>query len=107
MDMLTVDSAQGRENQCTIFDLVLAYKREGGNKFVRDNQRLNVVISRSRNMLVLMGDLKSLEPNAIELQRRAKLTEEQRDLRETGIAAAPGPFVGYSTISSNTIWFTP
>ena len=97
-DVFTVDSAQGRENQCTIFDLVLAHERTRGNKFVRDNQRFNIVIFQLQNLFIVVSDLKSLvgtlkplfcvlmslEPNAAELRYRATLIEEQRDVRETG-----------------------
>ena len=81
-EVFTVNSAQRRENQCTIYDLILAHTCVGGTKFVRDSQRLNVAISRSQNMSILVGDLNPLAPNDRELQHRQSLTDEERALRE-------------------------
>ncbi|KAL8950400.1 MAG: hypothetical protein Q9222_003558 [Ikaeria aurantiellina] len=58
--IMTIDSMQGREAECTIFDLVLADTRDGGYGFITSARRLNVGSSRSRNMFAFVCDSKLL-----------------------------------------------
>lgn len=60
VEVLTVDSMQGQENKCTIFDLVLARSRLGGPGFVVDKHRLNVALSRSQDMFIMVADTEAL-----------------------------------------------
>ena len=82
MEIFTVDSAQGRENQCVIYDIVLAVERTGDIKFVRDPQRLNVAISHAQNMFIIVGDINLMEPNGEEKCRRAKMDSAEVKARE-------------------------
>ena len=52
---------QGRENDCTTPDLVLSSKRQGGLRFVKDEHRLNVGLSRSIDHFVLTCDVQALD----------------------------------------------
>ena len=52
----TVDSLQGAENKCVIFDLVVSAARKGGLGFVTDNKRLNVAMTRPEDLLIIIGD---------------------------------------------------
>ena len=82
IQVFTVDSVQGRENKCTIFDTVLAYTRLGGWGFVKDGLRLNVAVSRSIEHFIFVCDLTALNDTA---QHRKDLDEmefEDREARE-------------------------
>ena len=83
IQVFTADSVQGRENQCTTFDIVLSYDRIGGWGFVREGLRLNVALSRSINHFVFVCDLAALNPNERHLQQLDELDEEARQLRES------------------------
>ena len=54
---------QGRENKCTIFDVILAFARFGGWGFVTESLRLSVALSRSIDHFVLVCDLAALKPS--------------------------------------------
>ncbi|KAL8729458.1 MAG: hypothetical protein Q9166_004706 [cf. Caloplaca sp. 2 TL-2023] len=57
INVSTVDSMQGRENECVIFDpTVSSIREQGGVGFIVDRKRLNVAVSRARNMFLLVGD---------------------------------------------------
>ena len=80
--VFTADSVQGHENNCTIFDIVLAATRIGGWGFVREGLRLNVAISRSIDHFVLICDLAALNPSAQHLQELDQLDDKERQDRE-------------------------
>ena len=80
----TVDSMQGGEGECTIFDLVLARQRIGRYGFVKIGNRLNVALSRSKNMFMLICDTSALEKSAAYERRLLTLSpEEQEEAKET------------------------
>ena len=82
LQVFTADSVQGRENKCTIFDMVLAYARIGGWGFIREGLRLNVAISRSCDHFVLVCDLAALDPSERHLQQLEELEPKERQERE-------------------------
>lgn len=49
-----IDSMQGRENKYTIFDIVLSFSHLGGPRFVVNRHRLNVALSRSQEMCIMV-----------------------------------------------------
>lgn len=79
IQVFTVDSTQGRENRCTIFDIVLAYTRLGSWGFVKDGLRLNVAVSRSIEHFILVCDLTALNESP---QHRKDLDELEFEDRE-------------------------
>ena len=83
IQVFTVDSVQGQENQCTIFDIVLSYTRNGGWGFVKEGPRLNVALSRSINHFIFVCDLAALNPNKAHLRQLEELDEEARELRKS------------------------
>ena len=82
IQVFTVNSVQGRENGCTIFDIVLAYTRIGGFGFVRDGLRLNVALSRSSDHFIFVCDLAALNESERHKQLLEALDEEAREDRE-------------------------
>ena len=85
LEVYTADSVQGRENKCTIFDIVLAFARIGGWGFVKEGLRLNVAISRSTDHFMLVCDLAALNPSERHQQELDQLDHEEREEREMGI----------------------
>ena len=79
--VFTADSVQGRENNCTIFDIVLAFERIGGWGFIKEGLRLNVAISRSREQFILVCDLTALNPNKRHAQQLEQLGDKEREER--------------------------
>lgn len=75
--VFTVDAMQGSENQCTIFDTVLAKYRSGGYGHVASGFRLNVALSRSINMFIILIDRKSLDISEFWEKKREAMEEEQ------------------------------
>ena len=76
IQVFTVDSKQGQENACTIFDLVLSYHRIGGLGFEQEESRLNVALSRWINHFILVCDLAALNHDDRHLQQLDKLDGE-------------------------------
>ncbi|KAH7146272.1 P-loop containing nucleoside triphosphate hydrolase protein [Dactylonectria macrodidyma] len=54
----TVDGFQGKENDIIIAVMGTSYPRPGSRSFAIDDQRLNIMISRQRYGLVIVGDIK-------------------------------------------------
>ena len=52
----TVDRFQGQEADIVLLDLVVRSNRSEGLGFMRDKTRLNVAISRARDVLIVIGD---------------------------------------------------
>ncbi|KAL9639860.1 MAG: hypothetical protein Q9204_000926 [Flavoplaca sp. TL-2023a] len=64
VEVSTVDAMQARENQCIVFDLVVASRRDyRGFGHIIDAKRLCVALSRAQNMFVMVGDI-TLPDNA-------------------------------------------
>ena len=82
VQVFTADSVQGRENKCTIIDIVLAFVRIGGWGFVREGLRLNVAISRSCDQFILVCDLSALKPSDRHQQELDALEPGERQQRE-------------------------
>src|SRR5258708_38695798 len=59
LEIDTVDAFEGREKDIIVLSLVRANRRRDIG-FLRLEQRLNVAISRSRRLLVLVGDTSTL-----------------------------------------------
>ena len=78
----TADSVQGRENSCTIFDIVLAYAHIGGWGSVKEEPKLNVALSRSCDHFVLVCDPSALDPSERHQQQLDGLEPEERQERE-------------------------
>lgn len=55
VEINTVDAFQGRETDITLYSIVRSNK-EGKIGFLKDMRRLNVALSRSRELLILVGD---------------------------------------------------
>lgn len=81
IQVFAVDSVQGRQDSCTIFDIVLSYARIGAWGFVKDGLRLNVALSRSEDHFIFVCDMAALNPNEYHQQQLDDLDEEGRELR--------------------------
>ena len=55
IEIATVDSFQGRESDVVIYSTVRS-NSEQRIGFLRDRRRINVALSRARNLLVIVGD---------------------------------------------------
>ena len=75
IEHLTVDSCQGREADMVF----VSFTFEGGSRFVRDPNRLNVALTRARHQLVLVGNLDAM------LRKAAKPEEERNFLSELAL----------------------
>ena len=54
--MSTVDKYQGQECDIVILDMVIRTKRSTTLGFMKERNRLNVAISRARDVLIVLGD---------------------------------------------------
>lgn len=73
-----VDVMQGFENQCTIFDTVLAFNRAGSYGHITSGFRLNVALSRSINMFIILIDRKALDLSEYREKKREAIDKEMR-----------------------------
>ena len=55
--VLTVDKFQGQESDIIILDLVIRTNKNSAYSFMTDRHRLNVAISRARDVLITIGDV--------------------------------------------------
>jgi superfamily I DNA and/or RNA helicase len=70
-EIKTIDSFQGREKEVVIFSAVRAGKAGKDSRanpkrtigFVADGRRLNVALSRAKDVCVVVGDLNRLQTN--------------------------------------------
>ena len=60
IEIATVDSFQGRERDIVVYSTVRSNPR-GEIGFLRDHRRVNVALSRARELLVIVGDLAIME----------------------------------------------
>lgn len=60
IDIGTVDSFQGSDRDYIIYDSVRSGKRLGNIKFISDEKRLNVSLSRAKELLIIIADSKFL-----------------------------------------------
>ena len=60
IDIGTVDSFQGSDRDYIIYDSVRSSKGLGNIKFISDEKRLNVSLSRAKEMLIIIADSKFL-----------------------------------------------
>lgn len=62
IDIGTVDSFQGSDRDYIIYDSVRSQKNPRGNKidFIADEKRLNVSLSRAKELLIIVGDINFL-----------------------------------------------
>lgn len=60
IEVATVDSIQGRDQDIVLYSPVRS-NRTGDLGFLRDRRRLNVALSRARELLVIVGDIQTLE----------------------------------------------
>lgn len=81
--VFTVDSMQGRENYCIIFDLVLAFERNGKIGCLETLHRLNVALSRAIKNFWFIGDVNTLNTNDKRLNQLENMTKEEREAAKT------------------------
>ncbi|MBF2754502.1 MAG: AAA family ATPase [Gammaproteobacteria bacterium AqS3] len=60
----TIDSFQGRENDIVIFDMVRSSPYKCSIGFLDDRRRLNVALSRAKELLIIVGDFDFLSNRA-------------------------------------------
>jgi superfamily I DNA and/or RNA helicase len=60
IEIATVDAFQGRDRDIVVYSPVRSNK-EANLGFLKDRRRLNVALSRARQLLVIIGDLWTLE----------------------------------------------
>ena len=60
IDIGTVDSFQGSDRDYIIYDSVRSSKGLGNIKFISDEKRLNVSLSRAKELLIIIADSKFL-----------------------------------------------
>ena len=69
---------QANEEDCIIFDLALALARVGGYGFIRSALRLNVALSRSKNMFMMVYDNSALQLSPARQRALDKMNYEER-----------------------------
>ena len=78
LQVYTADSVQGRENKCTIFDIVLAFARIGGWAFVKEGLRLTFAISRSTDPLLNHSLVLTLIMIPVKIRERVRWCDSGR-----------------------------
>ena len=78
---MTVDSFQGGQNHCVLFDIVLASCRLSGWGLVKEQPRLNVGFSRQQDQFYFIGDINALRRSPHHQAKLDELTEEERSAR--------------------------
>mmetsp|Transcript_5810 Transcript_5810/g.17550 ORF Transcript_5810/g.17550 Transcript_5810/m.17550 type:complete len:595 (-) Transcript_5810:1732-3516(-) len=83
VEVLTVDSYQGREKDIILWTTV---RTEGGNNlgFIRDRNRMNVALTRAKSTLIVIGDKAALRKNELweDLIKESEKRGEMFDARE-------------------------
>lgn len=64
--ILTVDKSQGHENDCVIASLVLLEGGRGDEKVLGDGRRTNVMLTRARSKLIIVGSGRLMKSNGLE-----------------------------------------
>ncbi|TGK33705.1 AAA family ATPase [Leptospira gomenensis] len=70
----TIDSFQGRENRCIILGFVRS-NSEGKSGFLKESRRINVAMTRARDLLLCIGDGSTLSEDVF-LSRLIRFAEE-------------------------------
>ncbi|XP_039178858.1 probable helicase senataxin [Crotalus tigris] len=85
----TVDGFQGREKDCVIVTCVRANSTQGSIGFLRSLKRLNVIITRAKYSLFILGKLKTLMENKDwnemiqDAQRRGNIIQTSKNTYRT------------------------
>ncbi|GAA6016174.1 hypothetical protein JCM11491_003756 [Sporobolomyces phaffii] len=79
----SIDSNQGRENDVVVMSLVRS-NETGEVGFLKEMRRLNVAMTRPRRQLVVVGDSDTLKKGADERQKKAKRDKEPRQSGKKG-----------------------
>ncbi|GAA5881202.1 hypothetical protein JCM16303_004840 [Sporobolomyces ruberrimus] len=75
----SIDSNQGRENDVVIISLVRS-NETGEIGFLKEMRRLNVAMTRPRRQLVVVGDSETLKKKAVEIKRdKAKKLQKDKN----------------------------
>ncbi len=77
--VFTVDAMQGSEDDCTIFDLVFAFFLLVAYGHVQSCLRLDVALSRSRGVFMILIDRKALTPSDSHQRKLEKTSEDERE----------------------------
>lgn len=72
----TIGSAQGYENDCIIFDFVIAKARLGTLGFVTNAGRITVGVSRPRNLQIYIGELNTCDKSQVAIKAEAETLGE-------------------------------
>ncbi|TGK14304.1 AAA domain-containing protein [Leptospira stimsonii] len=75
----TIDSFQGRENRCILLGFVRS-NEEGKSGFLKESRRINVGMTRARDLLLCIGDSSTLSSDAF-LSKLIQFAEEREVFR--------------------------
>lgn len=78
----TFDGYQGGENSCVIMDFVLAQDQRLSYDFIMEYQRLNVALSRARDAMLIVADIRALDVSHYQEQMWEKRGERERQIAE-------------------------
>ncbi|KAM0755484.1 P-loop containing nucleoside triphosphate hydrolase protein [Meredithblackwellia eburnea MCA 4105] len=80
VEIASIDSFQGREQECVIISLVRS-NEEGEVGFLKEKRRLNVAMTRPRRQLVVVGDSSTVSKGSSYLKKWMSWLEENADVR--------------------------
>ncbi|CCU97939.1 unnamed protein product [Malassezia sympodialis ATCC 42132] len=87
-EVLTLDQAQGRDWSVVLVSLVRSNEAGVVGELLRDRRRINVMLSRAKTKLVLVGSLRTMSSTASSAPMRYVASEVQAN--HTVVAWAPG-----------------
>ena len=87
-EVLTLDQAQGRDWSVVLVSLVRSNEAGVVGELLRDRRRINVMLSRAKTKLVLVGSLRTMSSAASSAPMRYVASEVQAN--HTVVAWAPG-----------------
>jgi DNA replication ATP-dependent helicase Dna2 len=81
LELLTIDKSQGRDKECIIVSFVRSNTEGNGGNLLQDWRRINVLLTRAKRKLVLVGSKSTLR-NVPILDQLLSLLQDQSQICE-------------------------